>query len=309
MDILGPLADSLGQMAKVFLVSPLFWVMLVVVIALAVLRLPVVKGWFGEWIVNLQARLFLPKAEYHMVANVTVPDDLGGTTQIDHVVVSRYGVFVVETKNMKGWIFGGEHDGAWTQKIHGGHSQRFQNPLRQNYKHTQTLIDRLGLPAAKVFSVIAFVGDCRLKTRDKLPPSVCQNAGWVHYVRQHRQTVFSEQEIDVILQAIEAARLAPGLRTHRDHVRYVRELKGGVQSPAPSDTQASGTGPAPATSQGGQAPGRGADAETPNPALAEGDPCPRCGSRLVARVAGKGARAGQRFLGCSAFPTCRFIAK
>ncbi|MDX1757907.1 MAG: nuclease-related domain-containing protein [Marinobacter sp.] len=63
------------------------------------------KGKLGEFLVNASARLFLDKNRYHLIKNVTLPTE-DGTTQIDHIIVSRYGVFVVETKNMKGWIFG-----------------------------------------------------------------------------------------------------------------------------------------------------------------------------------------------------------
>jgi len=80
-----------------------------------------------------------------------------GTTQIDHVIVSRYGAFVVETKNMSGWIFGAERDAQWTQKFRKS-SFRFQNPLRQNYKHTETPAELLGLPRDTIKSVIVFVG-------------------------------------------------------------------------------------------------------------------------------------------------------
>lgn len=63
------------------------------------------KGVMGEALVNLSARLFLDKNKYHLIRNVTIPTG-DGTTQIDHIIVSRFGVFVVETKNMKGWLFG-----------------------------------------------------------------------------------------------------------------------------------------------------------------------------------------------------------
>jgi len=51
--------------------------------------------------VNLAAKFFLDKNIYTLFKNVTLPTE-DGTTQIDHVIVSRYGVFVIETKNMKG---------------------------------------------------------------------------------------------------------------------------------------------------------------------------------------------------------------
>jgi restriction system protein len=76
----------------------------------------------GEFLVNTAARLFLPKDEYHLIKNVTLPTD-DGTTQIDHIIVSRYGVFVIETKNMKGWIFGSANQRTWTQKNLQAHQQ------------------------------------------------------------------------------------------------------------------------------------------------------------------------------------------
>jgi hypothetical protein len=44
---------------------------------------------------------------YHSINNVTIPT-ANGTTLIDHIIVSKYGIFVVETKNIKGWIYDDE---------------------------------------------------------------------------------------------------------------------------------------------------------------------------------------------------------
>lgn len=51
---------------------------------------------------------------------------------------SRFGIFAIETKNMQGWIFGSKRQAEWTQKIY-KRTFKFQNPLRQNYKHTKAL--------------------------------------------------------------------------------------------------------------------------------------------------------------------------
>lgn len=292
-------------MLKLFLHTPSFWLIGLMLLAVAVCRLPVVKGWIGEWVVNLQCRLFLPKSEYTMVPNVTIPDGLGGTTQIDHVVVSRYGVFVVETKNYKGWIFGGEHDPQWTQKIHGGHSQQFQNPLRQNFKHTETLAGVLGLSRDKLVSCVAFMGDATLKTRDKLPPSVRTNAGWVSFLKEHKTQVLTEAEAVAVLERIDEARLAPGFKTNREHVRYVQGIKGrpaiapAEDAPAPVPTPVAKVATPPV-------PKQVTPASSAVP-LAEGSACPRCGGKLAARTAKQGANAGKQFLGCSNFPKCRFV--
>ncbi|WP_350617509.1 nuclease-related domain-containing protein, partial [Pseudomonas sp. HY7a-MNA-CIBAN-0227] len=77
--------------------------------------------------------------------NVTLPLPNGGSTQIDHVIVSIYGIFVIETKNYKGWIFGNEKQRQWTQAFPNGRKYKFQNPLRQNYLHIKTLADLLEL--------------------------------------------------------------------------------------------------------------------------------------------------------------------
>lgn len=47
-----------------------------------------------------------------------IEDDLG-MTQIDHIYISKFGIFVVETKNYKGWIYGKTHDKEWTKNVYG----------------------------------------------------------------------------------------------------------------------------------------------------------------------------------------------
>ena len=92
------------------------WYLIPFFLVAAVIKSPWFKGKAGEAAVNLSARLFLDKTRYHLIKNVTLPTE-DGTTQIDHIIVSPYGVFVVETKNMKGWIFGNAKQRYWTQKI------------------------------------------------------------------------------------------------------------------------------------------------------------------------------------------------
>ena len=82
------------------------WYLIPLAILAGILKSPWFKGITGEFLVNTAARLFLAKDEYHLIKDVTLQTD-DGTTQTDHIIVSRYGVFVIETKNMKGWIFGG----------------------------------------------------------------------------------------------------------------------------------------------------------------------------------------------------------
>ncbi len=178
------------------------------------------KGVMGEFIVNLSAKLFLDKEQYHLIKNVTLPTE-DGSTQIDHIIVSRYGVFVVETKNMKGWIFGSSNQKTWTQKIY-KHSSKFQNPLHQNYKHTKTLESLLALSEEQIFSVIVFVGDSTFKT--DMPENVTHGKGYIRYIKSKKQPVLTELEVKDITSKIEMGRLKPSLKTNREHVKHVKTI-------------------------------------------------------------------------------------
>jgi len=178
------------------------------------------KGVFGEFIVNFSTKLFLNKEKYHLIKNVTLPTQ-DGSTQIDHIIVSEYGVFVVETKNMKGWIFGSPNQKTWTQKIY-KHSSKFQNPLHQNYKHIKTLESLLGLNEEQIFSVIVFVGDSTFKT--EMPENITNGKGYIRFIKSKVQPVLTEPEVKEITSKIESGRLTPSFKTNREHVKHVKTI-------------------------------------------------------------------------------------
>lgn len=256
----------------------------------SIMRLPAVKGWFGEMIMRLGFSLFLPKDVYRVINNVTIPDGHGGTTQIDHIVVSPFGVFLIETKHYKGWIFGGEQDRQWTQKIHGGHSQEFQNPLLQNYKHTQCLRELLGMAPDQIKSVVVFTGECTLKTRDKLPSHVTYPGSCVKHIKSHRDVLFDDATVSAVEAAIRENRLTPGWRTARKHNAYVQGLHPVAEKAAVMNRADGGSLNAPAT------------VDTVSTKI-----CPRCGANMVLRTAKHGANMGNQFLGCSQYPKCRQV--
>ncbi len=198
-------------------IKPMLWVVPFIII-IGFLRTPKVKGIIGEAFVKFLAKIKLPKDIYHPIHNVTLPTD-DGTTQIDHIFVSRFGVFVVETKNMKGWIFGGENQAQWTQQIF-KKKNKFQNPIRQNYKHVKTLESALEIPPEAIISVIAFTGECILKT--KMPPNVTRGIGYVDYIRSFSTPIFSEAQVQSLAAQIESCRLKPSRKTDREHVQNLK---------------------------------------------------------------------------------------
>ena len=241
------------------------WYILPIVLIILFFRTPYGKGLLGEMLVNLAVNIRLDKGKYHLIKNVTLPTE-DGTTQIDHIVVSEFGIFVIETKNMKGWIFGGEKQKTWTQKIY-KHTSKFQNPLHQNYKHAKTIESTLNIDHNKVFSVVVFVGDSTFKT--EMPENVTYAGGLINYIKSKTEKVLSPNEVEKITSIIESGRLSRTLKTHREHVKHVRNIVKEKQN---------------------------------------GNSCPKCGSELVLRVAKQGANKGNKFYGCSSYPKCRHTA-
>lgn len=235
------------------------------------------RGWLGEKIVGLINWAFLNSKIYRQLNNVTIELPDGSTTQMDHLIVSIYGIFVVETKNMSGDIFGGENDRKWTQRFPSGKTFQFQNPIKQNLRHQYSLIEflnvrvpELGLTKAdieqKLFSVVFFGPDANVKTPEKLPDSVME--GSITYIKSKTVQVFSESQVDEIVDCVKDGKLPAGLISGMGtHKRHVASLKERHHREA-------------------------------------GDACPRCGESLVER---KRKSDGQSFVGCSGYPKCRYV--
>ncbi|MCG3811553.1 NERD domain-containing protein [Photobacterium damselae] len=195
------------------------WYLLPLLLIVSVFKSRWLKGIFGEFLVN---RLLskLPESDYTLIKDVTLPTS-DGTTQVDHIVVSKYGIFVVETKNMKGWIFGSARQKLWTQKIY-RHSSKFQNPLHQNYKHIKALETLLGCSVDYLHSVIVFIGDSTFKT--EMPPNVTYARGSIRYIQQFNNVVFSDKDYARLTDSINQIKLKRGVITDLKHRNHVKEI-------------------------------------------------------------------------------------
>ena len=101
--------------------------------------------------------------EHKLLTNVYLPKEDGTTTEIDLIMVSATGIYVFESKNYSGWIFGDEKSKFWTQSLKGGKKFRFYNPIWQNKKHISVLQKHLGLGSEVFRSYIIFSERCELK--------------------------------------------------------------------------------------------------------------------------------------------------
>jgi len=167
---------------------------------------------------------------------------------------------------MKGWIFGSENQAQWTQQLYKV-KNRFQNPLKQNYKHIKTLESILEIPPETIKSVIAFMGDGEFKTN--MPSNVTRGAGYVRYIRSFNVPILSQEQVQSVIAQIQSDRFEPSRSTDKMHVQLLKTRK--------------------------------------NPSARR--ICPKCGKSMVLRTAKKGANSGNKFWGCSGFPTCRTVQK
>jgi restriction system protein len=210
---------SVDLIAMVMNAALQVWYIFPVIILTFIIRTSWFKGVLGEFQVNLILKR-LPLDEYHLIKNVTLPTE-SGTTQIDHIVVSKFGVFIVETKNMKGWIFGSANQKQWTQKIF-KYSSKFQNPIHQNYKHLKTLEAQLNINIDALFSVVVFIGDSEFKTA--MPENVTYASGCLSYIRSHSVALLDQQQVLGTIKNIESGRLERGFSTNQAHKTHVREI-------------------------------------------------------------------------------------
>ena len=202
------------------------WYLIPILLIIAFFKSRFFKGKLGESIVNFSITKKLDKNTYHLIKDATLPS-VGGTTQIDHILVSKYGIFVIETKNIKGWIFGSETQRKWTQQIY-KHKNTFQNPLHQNYKHIKTLSELLNIEESKFHSLVVFTGESSFKT--KMPENVLDK-GYTNYIKSKTTVLFSDTEVYKILNQIESKQFERGFKTNREHVKNLKKSHNKVASP------------------------------------------------------------------------------
>ena len=101
---------------------------------------------------------------YNAVGNIYLQKENGEYTEIDHVFIHKTGLFVIETKNYSGWIFGDENNAKWTQTFPNGRKIQFFNPIKQNNIHIKALKHALKeYSHVPMYSIVAFGKKCVLK--------------------------------------------------------------------------------------------------------------------------------------------------
>ncbi len=226
------------------------------------------KAFIGEIIVNLAATYCLSEDDYHRISNISITseDDL---IQIDQIIVSRYGIFVVEINKVQGWIFGNAHQQTWTQQTE-KNTQQFPNPLQHNYKQCKALESALALDPGKLFSVIVFVGDSKFKT--EMPENITDERGYMLYIKSKGTILLTETAVKQVIRQLADGGLKSSIKSQRKSVRELMVTK--QERPESAPVKA----------------------------------CPKCGRKMILHTAEKASEAGHQFWGCSDFSKCGSVA-
>jgi len=138
----------------------------------------------GEARVRQVLTTYFQLPDYHLLNNITLPFE-DGTTQIDQILVSTRGIFVIETKHYSGELLANEKSPAWTQVLRMAKIQ-MPNPIRQNYRHVKVVRDLLDfIPKEHSHSLVVFTGDAVFKT--KIPEGVMYLSALVEHINQFQE--------------------------------------------------------------------------------------------------------------------------
>ncbi|MFJ5764019.1 nuclease-related domain-containing protein [Lysinibacillus sp. NPDC093210] len=121
------------------------------------------KGRYGEYLTSRIIEKYALKSHKQLFNVYIQKKNSNDWTEVDLVFIDRTGLYVIESKNYSGWIFGNENQSQWTQTMPNNKKFKFYNPIRQNATHIRAIQNFLGLPDEALHSVIVFSERCQLK--------------------------------------------------------------------------------------------------------------------------------------------------
>lgn len=208
-----------------------------------------------------------------IIANCYIPKTDGSNTEIDILMVHNTGIYVFESKNYSGYIFGSENQRMWTQTLNGGkrgvEKNQFYNPIMQNEGHIKYLRKIIGRDDIPFYSYIIFSDRCEFKTNfENTKARVvhrCKLGNILDRDIELRNAVLTDDEMRNIFNKLDSLSHASS-ETKKEHVSEIKETQSMVNQGI----------------------------------------CPVCRGKLVVRTA---RNTGSKFYGCSNYPKCTFTMK
>lgn len=186
-----------------------------------------IRGKIGESKVDAKLNpLIFGRVNHRLIDNLILVDDNGKSHQIDHIEIRENGIFCIETKNYKGWIFGSENQDKWTQTLYNNENHQFPSPIKQNKSHIYHLSKILG-KKYHINSLIVLVQN----NADKIGVSYVINLDDLskYLAKYNDGTKLTKEEMNDIYQKLMDA---SSKMSNRDHVKNIKqtqkELKQGI---------------------------------------------------------------------------------
>jgi predicted RNA-binding Zn-ribbon protein involved in translation (DUF1610 family) len=283
------------------------------------------------------------KPEFAVFNNLKVDHD-GLTAQIDHLVLTRWTAYFIESKSVSQSIYVNEH-GEWG-RVWGRRFASMESPVEQSHRHQQVLYDflnahreqfmgkLLGLKTkgfAKLLTPQHYVaisprGQIRGRGRDKFPQvkkadqvsgAILEHHGSLSTgilstsLDVKDMAAFSKQEFQAVIEFLQRSNTAtsPVEQAHQAIADLERQAAAAAAKERDVDDADVAEAPSPeppaAKTEGVKEPSGGKAVVANADAVAPA--CPRCGASMVLRTAKTGKNAGERFWGCPQFPRCRGI--
>ena len=262
-------------------------------------------GRYGETLTERQLHLInLFGRKGRVLRNVYIPKENGETTEIDLIYVTQKGLFVIESKNCSGWIFGDNRSQYWTSCLPNGEHYRLYNPIKQNNAHIKWLskyLENYTSLSIPFFSFIVFSNRCELK---KVPPNgpeavICYRDelyGRVSHLWNYFSDVISEADVESIYNLLyRLTNVSEALK--QAHINNIYKNKSTAYSNPPQYYHYQQPQ---YNNYQNQVPQNSNTVQNTAPR------CQRCGSPLVIHTVKEGYNTGKQFYGCSKYPQCKY---
>ncbi len=198
----------------------ILFVIVIILVVVYRLNAPKFKGAIGESRVARQLDK-LKDEEYKVFSDVLIRTGRG-SSQIDHIVISIYGIFVIETKNYSGWIHGNENSEYWTQSIY-KKKTKFRNPIRQNWAHIYALKNVLSdFKKVTYHPIVVFVGSAELKNIGSKIPVIYDHQLFQTVMKKRGIPNLSIEQVKIIADKLHEVNIQDK-EAKKEHVHQVRK--------------------------------------------------------------------------------------
>ncbi|MEO2266455.1 nuclease-related domain-containing protein [Pseudoalteromonas sp. YIC-656] len=211
--------NAFELMLKGLIPIGLWFLLAIVLIAAIRVTVTVKAGAIGEWQVNRLLEVMTKRIGFTLYKNMLFRAENGEWTEVDHLLVTPYGIFVIESKNYQGWIFGSEHQTKWTQSTVRSKTP-FMNPLRQNFKHCKAVQAFLELQSG-IESLVVFNDKATFKT--PMPANVVMLSEMSRYILNFQIERFSAEQLAQINVLLSLRQEQTTKEDYREHLRQVTE--------------------------------------------------------------------------------------